>query len=302
MQYRQKAMENLTEFTSLTGKPQRPCWECRRRRLVCDISIPECNKCRASGVDCPGYGKHKPLRWLTPGKVRSRTNQRKRTDSGQKDVSSLKHELKTGSPSCSGDDEVSTEQIILRRDVKFCLSWEPLPAYKLNTEACAIMQAVSYCKLTFLEPELGFNIQLDNHCIYLEYAPLHRLAPCPYASLFPLSGLHLCPLSICHTLVYLALSHYIHNYLSDAGHSAVAEARFRVYHHRGIAIASLTNGIGKITDRANDSIIVSVLMVLFADVSHSSLSFFLCLNGSACTTQNKLTLYCTMSRPGNSPP
>jgi hypothetical protein len=97
--------------------------------------------------------------------------------------------------------------------------------------------------------------------------PMHQLAPSPYSSLFPLSGLHLYPVSICHTLVYLALSHYIHYHLSTAGQSAVAEARSRVYHHRALAMASLTNEIGKITDQANDSTIVSVLMVLFADVS-----------------------------------
>lgn len=47
----------------------------------------------------------------------------------------------------------------------------------------------------------------------------------------------------------------------------MAEARSRVYHHRALAMASLTNEIGRITDRADDSTIVSVLMVLFADVS-----------------------------------
>lgn len=96
---------------------------------------------------------------------------------------------------------------------------------------------------------------------------MHQLAPSPYSSLFPLSSLHLYPVSICHTLVYLALSHYIHHHLSTAGRPAVAEARSRVYHHRALAMASLTNEIGRITDRADDSTIVSVLMVLFADVS-----------------------------------
>lgn len=38
------------------------CWECLKRRLVCDFSGPSCRKCRKRGVDCPGYGP-KPLVW-----------------------------------------------------------------------------------------------------------------------------------------------------------------------------------------------------------------------------------------------
>ncbi|KAE8347616.1 hypothetical protein BDV24DRAFT_121128, partial [Aspergillus arachidicola] len=40
---------------------QRHCWECMRRRLVCDFARPTCNKCRSAGVACPGYDEKKPL-------------------------------------------------------------------------------------------------------------------------------------------------------------------------------------------------------------------------------------------------
>ncbi|KAF3765324.1 putative C6 finger domain protein [Cryphonectria parasitica EP155] len=54
---------------------QRHCWECVRRRLVCDFKRPACTRCSASGLDCPGYGGVKPLRlrWLDPGKVNQRS-------------------------------------------------------------------------------------------------------------------------------------------------------------------------------------------------------------------------------------
>ncbi|RYO79051.1 hypothetical protein DL766_009726 [Monosporascus sp. MC13-8B] len=42
------------------------CWECRRRRLVCDFARPKCRKCQVRGVECPGYGSKKPLKWLQP--------------------------------------------------------------------------------------------------------------------------------------------------------------------------------------------------------------------------------------------
>ncbi|OHX00372.1 C6 zinc finger domain-containing protein [Colletotrichum incanum] len=57
----------------MAPKPKRHCWECRRRCLVCDFTSPACRRCLLSGVECPGYGKVKPIRlkWLTPGRVLS---------------------------------------------------------------------------------------------------------------------------------------------------------------------------------------------------------------------------------------
>lgn len=35
----------------------KPCHNCRRRRLRCDRSWPTCNKCTISGQECLGYGR-----------------------------------------------------------------------------------------------------------------------------------------------------------------------------------------------------------------------------------------------------
>ena len=56
----------------ITLPPKRQCWECLRRRLVCDFALPSCNKCQKGGKACPGYDPQKPLQWLAPGKVTSR--------------------------------------------------------------------------------------------------------------------------------------------------------------------------------------------------------------------------------------
>lgn len=53
-------------------KATRQCWECLKRRLVCDHTLPGCKKCQKAGKDCPGYGEQKPLQWIQPGKVTSR--------------------------------------------------------------------------------------------------------------------------------------------------------------------------------------------------------------------------------------
>lgn len=55
-----------------------PCWECSKRRLVCDMRTPKCQKCRVRRVDCPGY-QHKPLQWMRPGQTRSKGAQSTKT-------------------------------------------------------------------------------------------------------------------------------------------------------------------------------------------------------------------------------
>ncbi|WPH01375.1 fungal-specific transcription factor domain-containing protein [Acrodontium crateriforme] len=50
-----------------------PCWECRRRRLLCDGTWPKCRKCATALVNCPGYERrNRPLRWLQPGQIIAR--------------------------------------------------------------------------------------------------------------------------------------------------------------------------------------------------------------------------------------
>jgi len=54
------------------------CWECHKRRLICDFASPACQKCEARGVACPGYGEKKPLKWLQPGQTRSKGKRAKK--------------------------------------------------------------------------------------------------------------------------------------------------------------------------------------------------------------------------------
>ncbi|KAI0398047.1 fungal-specific transcription factor domain-containing protein [Xylariaceae sp. FL0594] len=61
---------------------QRHCWECLRRRLVCDATQPVCNRCRAGGIVCPGYDEKQPLRWIQPGQVTA-TKRRRKVKVGQ---------------------------------------------------------------------------------------------------------------------------------------------------------------------------------------------------------------------------
>lgn len=57
-------------------KSTRQCWECLKRRLVCDRTLPHCKKCTKTGKACPGYDEQKPLQWIEPGKVTSRRSKK----------------------------------------------------------------------------------------------------------------------------------------------------------------------------------------------------------------------------------
>lgn len=122
---------------------KRHCWECLRRRLVCDFELPGCKRCAASGVDCPGYGETQPIRvkWLAPGKVKSR--QRKGQSNREKSIKgspeSSSSETSKGSPeySTSTSDSVSSDD---SQDVG-------IPRFYLKTDYHALLDSVHYCKL-----------------------------------------------------------------------------------------------------------------------------------------------------------
>lgn len=60
------------DVATIPQKASRQCWECLKRRIVCDYALPSCKKCIKKGKECPGYDSKKPLQWLEPGKVTSR--------------------------------------------------------------------------------------------------------------------------------------------------------------------------------------------------------------------------------------
>ncbi len=55
----------------------RQCWDCLKRRLVCDYTVPHCKKCQKAGRQCSGYDDAKPLQWVQPGNVTSRRRKKK---------------------------------------------------------------------------------------------------------------------------------------------------------------------------------------------------------------------------------
>lgn len=107
-----------------TGPPMtelKPCWECSKKRRVCDFTRPHCRKCQSRGVDCPGYEK-KPLKWLQPGQTRSK-GKRARSEASD------------------GSNESKCRAVASR------LSAPPITAV-LHFEGLAMVEGINYCRQT----------------------------------------------------------------------------------------------------------------------------------------------------------
>lgn len=128
---------NATPILMDSATQNRQCWECAGRRLVCDSSPAGCNKCRAVGVACPGYGDKKPLKWLVPGKVTSRIRHRQGLPTGRRRVqtATIRGTTDKANTPAYGKDQAPKMTVFLG---------EP------RVEMRAAIQAALYCMLVLL--------------------------------------------------------------------------------------------------------------------------------------------------------
>jgi hypothetical protein len=214
----------------LSPNRRRQCWECHRRRLVCDFSLPGCRKCYTAGVECPGYGEKKPLKWVPAGEVTSRP--RKKTI---QPTTTKQHVAEDRS-----DGQVVALSLSVPRD-------------RLVTEPGAIVEAAYYF----------------NTCILPGYTCLLQLAENAFITSFPMESLPAIPPPIHCTLVSLALSHRFHRLLPRNSRSDLREIEAKHYQHRGQAIQYLKEEIGRPDKCRTDKTLVGVIMLLLSDVGTS---------------------------------
>lgn len=295
-------MENGKKADSAAPRPDssRWCWECRRRRLVCDCTRPVCDKCKATGVVCPGYEDRKPLTWLAPGKVLSRT--RKPRGSRPAGVKKAK-DSSSPSSSSSPDSNLSTNSTSSSREEAALQKVHrlPPPRTQLRTDMCDLAEAAMYCKTGPLQlpllslwahfggrhEEAFFRrsrlttrlLPTDNSAVYPDLVA-NQLAPNRFV--VPVLELHGLPSPMQHALVTIALSHRIYRSapgLRTAGAEVYLEPAHkewwaRLHHHRGRAIRLMNEAIGDESTRATDQTITTVLVFLTGEVGHTYLSMY----------------------------
>ncbi|KAH7091343.1 fungal-specific transcription factor domain-containing protein [Paraphoma chrysanthemicola] len=363
----------MKDTTSGEPKATRQCWECLKRRLVCDHTLPHCKKCQKAGKECPGYDEQKPLQWVEPGKVTSRRRKKnspptiytapvrepKETAKPKKSKNHAKinelddpetwhglplrsntakdwelHMLQLASrfpeldapaldvieyeraislwppPEDYEWDELiedpeeqsiqieasqvaknirainkifnlgtrdKIQEVVVRGDFKGAADMlkserQPLERLERLLRLMKMHDLPNYDYLTNETNEVVQAVQYYNLRILPTVKAAGELAPNPAVILFPLRALHILPPAIHHTLVCLALNHYVHTLPIGADKSTAIENRSKVYRHRGAAIQALSHYVGKDKTRCNDLTIASILMFMSMELQNPAMA------------------------------
>lgn len=252
---------------------RRQCWECQRRRLVCDSARPVCSKCKTSGVVCPGYEDKKPLVWLAPGKVKTRTWKRKSppANKNKDDVSS-----RESSKEQSGSELAKA----VRSEVSSARTGHLVhlfPGHELRDETCDIIEATLYCKSPNSVTGSGLCLVREtkklmyarsatgNEQIYPFFAA-NQLTNSPW--LVPVSYIQYMGDTIQHTLVAMAINHRLLSLSKKKNDLHQAEVTARFHQHRCTAIQALNREISHQNEkrRISDYTMAAVIVFLYADV------------------------------------
>ncbi|KAI1736700.1 putative C6 finger domain protein [Xylaria scruposa] len=220
---------------SVTEDDQRyHCWECFRRRLVCDSTRPVCRRCIMTGITCPGYNEVEPsrLKWLAPGRVVSRTRRPK-----QPSYDTAAHGDASPKPVNGSSHGVGGVAVSL---------------FESQEEGYALFQAVEYF----------------NTCIYQDLIYIRELGPNPH--IYPISPTHLrsiIPDYLRLGFLCMTLSHRINRDRHNLQSKGLIESFYR---YRGLAIRSLSEDINIEDRRTSDVIIAGIITLLLLDVQHGA--------------------------------
>ncbi|KAI1112429.1 hypothetical protein F5Y14DRAFT_272629 [Nemania sp. NC0429] len=257
--------------------PRRHCWECLRRRLVCDSTRPVCNRCRTSGIVCPGYGEQQPLRWVKPGRVTARTRRRPKAAAATPTAAAaaaaaspqtaVARSRSTGSGSASTDNspsastDVDTDDGTNAEDEAVLFMHQHFTAFMNRRGLNALMRYDITCdNFIGLEASYTYNVEIYERCSPMKLLLGDSRTSMPLASIAPLL-----PASIKSLFVLIALGFQVHSLPRDA------EAAIRS--HAGSAIAfwvcqvvrALNEDIADEVTRLSDGTVTGILMLLFVD-------------------------------------
>ncbi|KAK8066539.1 hypothetical protein PG997_013286 [Apiospora hydei] len=210
---------------------RRYCWECQRRRLECDSTRPVCNKCRQAGVVCPGYEDKKPLRWLAPGRVTSRSRKCKAPAAKEKKKKK---------------DEDS--------------------AVSLQAKIDAAMERAVRVPAEMYEGSLVPVVHLRDD---VSEAPLAHFGPSPYTSPIPLEVMRFFTGPIRRTYICLALGHYLHQ--TRPPKAERVELWYRFHTEKGLSLRGISEEVVlEKRIQGLDQTVLSIMCLMLVDLSYGS--------------------------------
>ncbi|SPO04657.1 uncharacterized protein DNG_07342 [Cephalotrichum gorgonifer] len=209
-------------------KSQR-CWECRTRRLVCDLAKPACKKCARRGVTCPGYDE-KPLKWVT-----QRLKQPATKD----------HNLGTRRSPPSNTPSPGTELVPLSP-----IRAVPPPSLELGDSAQTPFEAMVYYNAC-IGPDLNWTGDTDVNNPYL----------------IPLAHVSAMPDSIIQTIICSSLGHRIMQ-LQDAPQQDQRTLATRLQSHRGKALRVIAQQLCDPREQTSDVTLAAVIVLLLVEIQN----------------------------------
>ncbi|KAI1419494.1 hypothetical protein F5Y12DRAFT_245116 [Xylaria sp. FL1777] len=259
-----KSTEPTGSATTQTKTSQKHCWECLRRRLVCDSVQPICNRCRTGGLVCPGYGEKQPLRWVKPGQVTACTRERAKAR--------LSAGVKTGVSNNTGVDGDSTEANMADRasstsqedsndggllrelDALYLLGARQLRnpdaimRYDIACENFAGVRASYIYNCEIYERSSPLSLLLEESRFKLPLAQIAHHLPAPIQGLF----------------ILLALGHQIHRLPSDIEANVRVQVQSAVSFWTYQVVRTLNEDIAQEKKQASDETMTGVLMLMMA--------------------------------------
>lgn len=187
------------------------------------------------------------LRWLAPGRVKSRSKRPK----------------KAVSKAAQNHDEASAVALRLASKIESAL----IQRSNIRNNFCALGDAVEYCESPMRCVTKAMLTISDNTCIYYELLPMEQLGQSPFV--YPILPEHVqmgmaFPDYLRLSLVCTALSHRMNRTRQNPCHNALTE---RFYHYRGAVIRSLREDSLEEGNHISDMFLAGVITLLLIDVS-----------------------------------
>ncbi|PVI05383.1 hypothetical protein DM02DRAFT_516773 [Periconia macrospinosa] len=290
------------------NKASRQCWECVKRRLVCDFTLPHCRKCTKNGKECPGYGEQKPVQWVQVGKVTSRRRRKESPSTAQLNAKIRTQSSSPGAASLADDSAENSEYIrkladefdnvifkyrldanvqkvfsnTSRRAIEKALAGrkrgriinspgaavDPLDRLALALKVMDMEKLPAY-ELRSETSEVVESIEYFNMRILPQIKTADELVPNPHLTIFPVAALHLLPPEIHHTVVCLSLAHYTFSLPPAESRVMAATSTTKILHHRGAALREISHRLT--TQKPTDTTMVSVCMLMCCELQQTGI-------------------------------
>ncbi|KAI1260262.1 hypothetical protein F5Y18DRAFT_420213 [Xylariaceae sp. FL1019] len=252
-------MPQLTEISSNTRaeRPKPHCWECLRRRLVCDSVQPACDRCRNNGID-----EKRPLRWVKPGQVTARNRRQPKSSGGsaREGKSSSDLEKRSGTefsttPTVLFVDESDNETRKHRIGglnifgAMQSRALDKILQFDITSEDSSACQASYYYNVEVYERCSPLKLLLEDQRVQLPTTTVYALLPEPLKCLFILT----------------AMAHQAHRLPQNADREVVQRSRSALAHWTYQSVQTLNQDITNEETRITDGTITSVFVLMSAD-------------------------------------